>query len=200
MVLTSIVLAVLLIGAASNSSSAGRVPPDIIEASVCDLAQRPLEFANKHVRTRGTVQEGPEYFGLSDDACPSGDGVGGGIWLDLPGQDDISKYYRGWSTQRFIQATKSGELHGDGPAVSWQTPISLAPLDPTQRERLSRALAGSQHRAVNVIVTGRKQGTSVYYSVVDPVIFDLLDAARRIFNNHLVDLQAAASVADDVTV
>src|SRR5438034_10434201 len=155
MVLTLIVLAVLLIGAASNSSSAGRVPPDIIEASVCDLAQRPLEFANKHVRTRGTVQEGPEYFGLSDDACPSGDGVGGGIWLDLPGQDDISKYYRGWSTQRFIQATKSGELHGDGPAVSWQTPISLAPLDPPQRERLSRALAGSQHRAVNVIVTGR---------------------------------------------
>lgn len=47
------------------------------------------------------------------------------------------------------------------------------------------------------IVTGRKQGTSVYYRVVDPLIFDLLDVARRIFDNHLVDLQAVASLADD---
>ena len=46
------------------------------------------------------------------------------------------------------------------------------------------------------IVAGRKQGTSVYYSVVDPLIFDLLDVARRVFNNHLVDLQNAADVAD----
>ena len=50
------------------------------------------------------------------------------------------------------------------------------------------------------IVTGRKQGTSVYYSVVDPLIFDLLDVARGIFNNHLVDLQTAAVVDDDATV
>ena len=46
------------------------------------------------------------------------------------------------------------------------------------------------------LVTGRKQGTSVYYSVVDPLIFDLLDVARQIFNNHLVDLQTAAGAAD----
>ena len=46
------------------------------------------------------------------------------------------------------------------------------------------------------IVTSRKQGTSVYYRVVDPLIFDLLDVARQIFNNHLVDLQAAAGAAD----
>jgi ArsR family transcriptional regulator len=44
---------------------------------------------------------------------------------------------------------------------------------------------------------GRKQGSSVYYSVVDPLIFDLLDVARKIFNNHLVVLQAAAGIADD---
>jgi hypothetical protein len=37
----------------------------------------------------------------------------------------------------------------------------------------------------------------VYYSVVDPLIFDLLDVARMIFNNHLVGLQNAAGVADD---
>jgi DNA-binding transcriptional ArsR family regulator len=42
------------------------------------------------------------------------------------------------------------------------------------------------------IVTGRKQGTSVYYSVPDPLIFDLLDVARQIFTNHVVSLQAMA--------
>jgi ArsR family transcriptional regulator len=46
------------------------------------------------------------------------------------------------------------------------------------------------------IVAGRKQGTSVYYRVVDPLIFDLLDVGRHIFDNHLVDLQNAAGAAD----
>ncbi len=41
-------------------------------------------------------------------------------------------------------------------------------------------------RAKNIIVT-RKNGTSVYYSVRDPLIFDLLDIARAIFNNNLID-------------
>lgn len=40
------------------------------------------------------------------------------------------------------------------------------------------------------IVAGRKEGTSVYYSVPDPQIFQLLDIARRIFDSHLIDLQA----------
>ncbi|MBI3969159.1 MAG: winged helix-turn-helix transcriptional regulator [Chloroflexi bacterium] len=39
------------------------------------------------------------------------------------------------------------------------------------------------------LVEGRKEGTSVYYRVVDPCVFTLLDAARDIFNNRLVDLQ-----------
>src|SRR5262245_39128894 len=42
------------------------------------------------------------------------------------------------------------------------------------------------------IVEGRREGTSVYYTVRDPHVFVLLDAARQIFNNHLVDLQAMA--------
>lgn len=42
------------------------------------------------------------------------------------------------------------------------------------------------------IVEGRKQGTSVYYRVPDPLIFGLLDVARQIFANHVVDLQAMA--------
>jgi DNA-binding transcriptional ArsR family regulator len=38
------------------------------------------------------------------------------------------------------------------------------------------------------IILGRKDGSTVYYSVVDPEIFALLDAAKRVFNNHLVDV------------
>lgn len=39
------------------------------------------------------------------------------------------------------------------------------------------------------IVTGRKEGVSVRYTVRDPLIADLLSIARRIFNNHLVGTQ-----------
>jgi len=39
------------------------------------------------------------------------------------------------------------------------------------------------------IVTGRKEGASVRYTVRDPLIADLLNTARRIFNNHLVNTQ-----------
>jgi ArsR family transcriptional regulator len=39
------------------------------------------------------------------------------------------------------------------------------------------------------IVAGRKEGTSVRYSVRDPLIGDLLLVARRIFNNHLAGTQ-----------
>jgi ArsR family transcriptional regulator len=42
------------------------------------------------------------------------------------------------------------------------------------------------------IVDGRKQGTSVYYRVRDPLIYELLDVARQIFANHVVGLQAMA--------
>jgi DNA-binding transcriptional ArsR family regulator len=44
-------------------------------------------------------------------------------------------------------------------------------------------------RAKNIVDT-RRAGTSIYYSVRDPQIFQLLDVARDIFNNHLIDLQA----------
>jgi ArsR family transcriptional regulator len=39
------------------------------------------------------------------------------------------------------------------------------------------------------IVDSRKEGTTVYYRVRDPMIFQLLDVARIIFNNHLIDTQ-----------
>jgi DNA-binding transcriptional ArsR family regulator len=37
------------------------------------------------------------------------------------------------------------------------------------------------------IVTSQKQGLTVRYALRDPAVGQLLDAARRIFNNHLVD-------------
>lgn len=37
------------------------------------------------------------------------------------------------------------------------------------------------------IVLGVKDGTKVMYSVKDPLLFDLLDIAKRIFNNSLND-------------
>lgn len=40
------------------------------------------------------------------------------------------------------------------------------------------------------IVEGRKVGTSVYYRVPDPAVFQLLDVARTLFDHHLIGLQA----------
>ena len=37
------------------------------------------------------------------------------------------------------------------------------------------------------IVTGTKDGNRVIYSLRDPLIIELLQVARQIFNNHLVD-------------
>jgi len=44
----------------------------------------------------------------------------------------------------------------------------------------------AQLRAKNIVV-GIKEGTKVTYSVKDPLIFQLLDDARRIFDNHLAE-------------
>jgi DNA-binding transcriptional ArsR family regulator len=43
-------------------------------------------------------------------------------------------------------------------------------------------------RAKN-IVTARKEGTTVRYEIRDPLVGDLLDVARRIFNNQLTGTQ-----------
>ncbi len=42
------------------------------------------------------------------------------------------------------------------------------------------------------IVAGRKEGTTVYYRVTDPQVFDLLDVARAMFDRHVLALQALA--------
>jgi len=57
--------------------------------------------------------------------------------------------------------------------------------------------SASQHLALlraKGIVEGRKSGTSVFYRVRDPRVFDLLDVAREIFNVHLVDTQEMLSL------
>ncbi|PMB52506.1 transcriptional regulator [Fischerella thermalis CCMEE 5201] len=41
------------------------------------------------------------------------------------------------------------------------------------------------------LVTSRKQGNYVFYSIRDPAIFRVLDAALEVFNNHLVEVREA---------
>lgn len=50
----------------------------------------------------------------------------------------------------------------------------------------------SQHLAVlraKRLVKTRKEGNSVYYSIADPAIYDLLDDAARIYRNQLLSWQ-----------
>jgi len=62
-----------------------------------------------------------------------------------------------------------------------------------QEQLAIEASSVSQQLAVlrnkNIVET-RKVGTSVYYSVRDPAIFELLDVARKIFNSHLIDTRS----------
>ena len=62
--------------------------------------------------------------------------------------------------------------------------------------------SASQHLAVlrmKDLVVARKEGTSVYYSVGDPLIFEILDAARRLFNNQVTHAQAMLDEEDALT-
>jgi ArsR family transcriptional regulator len=71
-----------------------------------------------------------------------------------------------------------------------QAELGIEPSSVSQQLALLRA----KH-----LVDGRREGTSVYYSVRDPAIFTVLDAARTIFDNHLVGLRAIAGDAADAT-
>ena len=63
---------------------------------------------------------------------------------------------------------------------------------------LQLALAGegstvSQQLAIlrmKNLVDTRKSGNSIYYRLRDPQVNDLLDVARRIFESHVIELQA----------
>ncbi len=55
-----------------------------------------------------------------------------------------------------------------------------------EQSNLSQQLALLRTR--NILAT-RKDGQNVYYSVRDPQLFELLDVAKKIFNNHLIDVK-----------
>jgi len=49
------------------------------------------------------------------------------------------------------------------------------------------------------IVAGRKSGNNVFYSVRDPQIFRVLDAAQEIFNNQLINMRYVLSQMETVS-
>ena len=49
------------------------------------------------------------------------------------------------------------------------------------------------------LVVGRKNGSNVFYSVRDPAVFRLLDVAREIFNNQLIDVRDLLSQVEATT-
>ena len=74
--------------------------------------------------------------------------------------------------------------------------VDVVPEDVRDQTRgvlsvLLRAVISQQLAVLrsNNIVLGRKEGVTVRYGVRDPLIGELLDTARQIFNNHLVSTQ-----------
>jgi len=55
-----------------------------------------------------------------------------------------------------------------------------------EQSTLSQQLAVLRGRS---IVVGRKEGLNVYYSVRDRAVFQLLDVAKKIFNNQLIGVK-----------
>jgi DNA-binding transcriptional ArsR family regulator len=62
----------------------------------------------------------------------------------------------------------------------------LGALLKVEQSSLSQQLAVLRSRN---IVESRKEGLNVYYSVRDATVFKLLDVAKQIFNNHLIDVK-----------
>ena len=60
--------------------------------------------------------------------------------------------------------------------------VLLAADQSTISQQLARLRSGN-------LVDTRKEGTTVYYSVRDPMIFQLMDVAREIFNRQLISHQ-----------
>ena len=59
-----------------------------------------------------------------------------------------------------------------------------------EQSSLSQQLAVLRGRN---IVSGRKDGLNVYYSVRDTTVFKLLDVAKQVFNNQLIDVKTMLS-------
>lgn len=61
---------------------------------------------------------------------------------------------------------------------------------------------GSQHLAVlrnkNILVA-RREGLNVFYSVRDPMLYQILDLLRRYFHEHLSELRGLLEALDSPT-
>ena len=144
MFMNAVVLFFLLASSSSSRTVGASVPPDIVEVTACDLLGQPLTFANRHVRVRATIETGPEFIGIR---CATGAEAQRCIWLDQPADDDTLRYARGWTSQQFVSAARSGAFAGDGPQATWQTP---APLTAPRADFTMGKLSGA-----SVTITGR---------------------------------------------
>ena len=57
----------------------------------------------------------------------------------------------------------------------------------TEPANASQQLAVLRNK--NIVIT-RKEGSNVYYAISDRAIFKVLDAAKEVFNNHLVGVRS----------
>ena len=77
---------------------------------------------------------------------------------------------------RILDALRNGEV----------TVGDLTSRLAVEQSTLSQQLAILRNRD---FIIARKSGSNVFYSVRDPAIFRLLDVAREIFNNQLIDVK-----------
>ncbi len=63
----------------------------------------------------------------------------------------------------------------------------------TISQQLARLRSGN-------LVDTRKEGTTVYYSARDPMIFELMDVAKEIFNRHLISHQELLQQVSDESI
>lgn len=76
------------------------------------------------------------------------------------------------------------------------------PLSVTQIQEATAAPASSVSQQLGVlrgrgIVITERRGTTIRYEVADAELFELLDAARRIFNAHLADTVDLLRLVED---
>jgi len=88
---------------------------------------------------------------------------------------------------RIFELLRSGEC-GERTVSDLQSQLQI------EASSVSQQLAVLRSRQ---LVLSRKEGTSVFYRVSDPLVFDLLDTARAIFEGHLVSLQTMAAGANE---
>ena len=81
---------------------------------------------------------------------------------------------------RILDALRNGEV----------TVGDLTARLEVEQSTLSQQLAVLRNRD---FIVPRKNASNVFYSVSDPAIFRLLDVAREIFNNHLIDVKEMLS-------